>query len=75
MLQALPTRPDIEALIQRIEEAHSSDVQKLQTELHTVTDRVASGETVVASLESQVQALERANISHRETREMQLHLE
>lgn len=76
MLQALPTRADIETLIQRIEEAHSRDIQEIRTDLHTVTDRVASRETVTAALESRVQALECANDSHtRETQEMQLHLE
>lgn len=74
-IEALPTRADIESLILRIEEAHSKDIQEVRTELHSVTDRVASGETLVASLVTCVQALERARESQTvETQEMQLHL-
>lgn len=76
MLQALPTRADIETLIQRIDEAHKRDIQEVREDLHTVTERVTSGETAVTALESRVQALERANDIHtREAQEMQLHLE
>lgn len=74
ILQALPTKSDIEALILRIEEAHSRDIHEVRTELHSVADRVTSGE--VTSLMARVQALEWTCESHwLEAQEMQLHLE
>lgn len=51
MLQALPTRSDIEALILLIEEAHSRDIQEVKTELHSISDRVSTRETLITSLE------------------------
>lgn len=64
LLQALPTRVDIEALIVRIEEAHSRDITEVRADLHTLTDRVASGESSVSSLENRVQALEQTQDAH-----------
>lgn len=76
ILQSLPTRADIEALIMRIEESHNRDIQEVRTKLHTVADLVTSGETLVASLASRVQALELAQEVHTmEAQEMQLHIE
>lgn len=76
MLQALPTRADIEALIQRVEEAHSRDMQEIKSELHTITQRVSTGENLSSALESRVLTLEQAHESHNmEIQEMQLHIE
>lgn len=76
MLQALPMRADIEALILRIEEAHSRDLREVRTELHSLTDRVTTGETSLSSLESRVLALESVQDSQSVgAQEMQLHLE
>lgn len=72
-IEALPTRADIESLILQIEEAHSRDIQEVRTVLHSVSDRVTSGETLVAALETRVQALDRASDSH--IVEAQLNLE
>lgn len=60
MLQALPMRSDIEALILRIEEAHRRDIQEVKTELHTITDRLSTRENLITSLETWVLALEQA---------------
>lgn len=64
LLQALPTRADIEALILRIEEAHSREQTEVRADLHTLTDRVANGELSISSLENRVQALEHAQEIH-----------
>lgn len=76
LLQALPTSAHIEALILRIEEAHSRDLTEMRADLHTLADRVANGESSISSLENRVQALEHAQEIHAmESQEMQLHLE
>lgn len=76
MLQALPTRADIEALIFCIEEAHGRDMQEVRNDLQSLTDRVSTRETSVSSLENWVAALERSEDTHSAAAlEMQLHLE
>lgn len=37
MLQVLPTKSDIEALILRIEEAHSHDMHEVKVEVHSLS--------------------------------------
>lgn len=58
LLQALPTRADIEALTTCIEEAHSRDIQEVRVEIQSLTGRVEAGEASVSSLETRVLALE-----------------
>lgn len=76
ILQSLPTKADIEGLILRIEEAHSRDIQEVRADLHTLTDRVDSGETIISSLTHRIEALERSQESQDATAvDLQLHLE
>lgn len=76
MLQALPTRADIESLIQRVEEAHRRDIQEVKTELNTINTRVTTGENLTSALEARVLSLEQARESQAiEVQEMQLHIE
>lgn len=68
MLQALPTRSDIEA--------HSRDMLEVKAEMHSLTDRMDTGEASISSLEHRMLALERSQASHATTAmDMQLHLE
>lgn len=76
ILQALPTKSDIEALILRIEEAHSRDIQEVRGDLHALTNRVDSGEATISSLTHRIEALERSQVSQMDTAiDLQLHLE
>lgn len=76
LLQALPTKNDIEAMILRLEETHRRDIQEVRGEVSSLADRVSSGETAVSSLEERVSALEQARDLHRDTAiSLQLHME
>lgn len=76
MLQVLPTRSDIEALILCIEAAHSRDMAVVRTELHSLTDCIDAEEAAASSLELRVSALECSQASQVTTaEEMQLLLE
>lgn len=68
LLQALPTRINIEAMILRLEETHRRDVQKVREDVTT--------ETSLSILTNQVSALEQSQDAQRETTTaLQLHLE
>lgn len=76
MLQALPMKADIEALILRIEEAHSRDITEVRSDLHSLTERVDTEEAAISTLELRVSALEHSQTSQATLAgEMQLHLE
>lgn len=76
LLQALPTRTDIEALILKLEETHRRDIQEVRGEVSTLAERVSTGEVSVSSLTDRVTALEQARDQHREVAiALQLHLE
>lgn len=76
LLQALPTRSDIEALILRLEETHRRDIQEVRGEVSTLTERVTSGEASVTSLTDRVAALEQVRDQQRDAAiTLQLHLE
>lgn len=76
ILQALPTKADIEALVSRIEEAHSHDIQEVKEEVQSLAIRVETGETSVTSLEHRMSALENAQATQMATAvDLQLHLE
>lgn len=76
LLQALPTRTDIGALILRLEETHRRDIQEVRGEDSILTDWVTTGEESVTSLEARVLPLEQTWDQHRETAiSLQLHLE
>lgn len=76
LLQALPTKTDIKAMILHLEETHRRDIQEVRGEVSSLSNRVTSGETAVSPLEDRVSALEQARDSHRDTViSLQLHLE
>lgn len=76
MLQAFPTRTDIEALILRLKETHRRDIQEVRGEVSNLVDWVTMGEASVSSLEIRVAAWERARDQHHDTAVwLQLHLE
>lgn len=43
LLQALPTRTNIEALILRLEETHCRDIQEVRGEVSNLTDQIMTG--------------------------------
>lgn len=76
LLQALPTRSDIEALILKLEETHRRDIQEVRGEISNLTERVSTGESSVSLLSDRVSALEQARDQQRDTAiALQLHLE
>lgn len=76
ILQSLPTKSDIEGLILRIEGEHNRDIQEVRADLHTLTDRVDSGEATISSLTHRIAALERSQESQAATAvDLQLPLE
>lgn len=54
LLQALPTRVDIEKMITRLEEAHGRELKVVQTEVQRLADKLAMEGTTLASLENRV---------------------
>lgn len=75
MLQAIPTKSDIEALILRIEKAHSCDMQEVKAEVYSLSERMDSGEALLSTLEHRVTVLERSQTSHADVAvDMQIHL-
>lgn len=76
LLQALPTKTNIEAMILHLEETHRRDSQDVQGEVSNLADRITMGEASVSSLEGCVSALEQSRDQHRDTAiALQLHLE
>lgn len=59
LIQALPTKADIEAQITRVEDAHRKDLQLLQT----LTERLIVDEMVTNRLEQPISQVERAGAS------------
>lgn len=45
LLQALPTKANIEALIGRLKDAHRQELQALKSDMQSLSDRLSSGET------------------------------
>lgn len=50
LLQALPTRSDIEAIVSRLEATHRKEIEVVRQEVQTLSDRMGSGESSVAAL-------------------------
>lgn len=63
LLQALPTRSEMEATVSRLEEVHRKDLQMVRTEVQVLVDRFTIEETAVAALEDRVSRMERADCS------------
>lgn len=76
ILQALPTKADIETLIGRVEAAHRKELHAVKQEVHSLSDRLTAGETSMLVIDRRVTALE---AQHRSQAEMslglQLHME
>lgn len=66
LIQALPTKIDIEALIHKVETAHRMEMQQVHTEIKQITDLLTIVEETVSSLEERVEALEREREAHEE---------
>lgn len=76
LLQALPTKADIEVLIPRVKEANHKDLQVVWTEVQVLPDRFTAEETATTALKKQVLELETARDSQTEvTMTLQLYLE
>lgn len=58
ILQALPTRSDIEALVRRVEAAHRKEIRAVKQEVQALNTRLTSGESSLTTLEKRVTALE-----------------
>lgn len=46
LIQALPMREDIETLINRVEDAHRREFQRIQTKVQVLTECLTADETV-----------------------------
>lgn len=76
LLQALPTKTEIEALILRLVDAHHQDIQAVRTDVQAISDRVSTGETSLSALEHRAAALEGSQETQMDTAmALQLHLE
>lgn len=76
LLQALPTRTNIEALILHLEETHHHNIQEVREDVSNIADRVTVGEASFSTLEYRVAALAQSRDYHRDTAiALQLHLE
>lgn len=60
LLQALPTRADIEAILNRLEESHKQEIAAVRHDVQTLSERMDSGETSVATIEQRLAAVEAA---------------
>lgn len=67
LIQALPTRADIEAFITKVEEAHYKELQQVRVGLQVLTERVADGEATSQTLEQRVTVLERDRLAQMDT--------
>lgn len=76
LMQALPTRADLEAMMARLEEVHRGDLKVVQTEVEQLTARLTTEESSLASLENRVAHLEEVQSVHASyASSLQLHLE
>lgn len=76
LIQALPTRADIETLIGKVEDAHRKELELVRGELQILVERVTDGESAYQSLEQRVSILERDSYTQKETSvALQLQLE
>lgn len=76
LLRTLPTKTNIESLINRLETQHRKDIQEVRGELGSLSTRLTAGETSVMDLERRVTALEHLQDAHIDAAMMlQLHME
>lgn len=76
LIQALPTKDDIEELFHRLEELQQQALQAVHTEVHQIVEWVFTRESSIIALEariSQLEAVQTLQMTHVST--LQLHLE
>lgn len=57
-LLLLPTRADIEALVNKLEASHRKELTALRKDMKSLTERMGSGESSVVAIEQQLSAVE-----------------
>lgn len=75
LLQALPKRSDIKALISRLEATHRKELAEVRTDIKSITTYLSTGEALVASLERrmlEVEAHQTAQAASMMTMQLQL---
>lgn len=76
LLQALPTKADIAALIDKVETAHRKELSVMKADVQALTTRVEMGESSLAALERRVSAVEGIQDTQAEAlQDQQLHME
>lgn len=76
MLQALPTKADIEQLIGRLEEAHQKEIREVKKDIQTLTTRLINEEASIATIKEILTVLELTRDTQKEIEEViQLQLE
>lgn len=76
LLHALPTKVDIESLIGRLEKQHRKDLIEVKRDMQSLSTRLTSEESSLASLETHVASLESLQEAHVDAAvTLQLHLE
>lgn len=76
LLQALPMRADMEAMVSHLEEVHCRDLKLVWTQVQQLSDRLTTDETSLASLEDRVSQLEQVQtLQAFHASSLQLHLE
>lgn len=63
LIQALPTKADIEALFIRLEELHRNDLQAIHPEVHQKVERASTGENAISALDTRISQMEAAQFS------------
>lgn len=58
ILQALPTRADIEALVGKVEAAHKREMKEIKQDMQSLSSRLTTGEFSLVTLEQRVASLE-----------------
>lgn len=58
ILQALPTKTDIESLVGRVEAAHRKGIQAMKQEVQSLSTRLAAGESSLSLFDGRLSALE-----------------
>lgn len=76
ILQALPTKADIETLIGKVEAAHRKEIRAVKQEVHSLSDRLTVGEASVSEIDRRVSVLESQHRAQAEAAiGLQLHME
>lgn len=66
LLQALPTKSDIEAMVLPLEEQLCRDYQQICSNVHLLDGRLSKGESAVSALELRITQLEQGHSAHQD---------